>query len=118
MFWAYVGPPIYDNVSALAAVPDQKLVALSFADGPNPPFTEQLLGVLAEEGVPATFFMTGKHVEQYPETVARVIDAGDAVENHGWNEEDLATMPPERVRRSLARTEGYRFVGIGEGGAL
>lgn len=57
-------------------------VALTFDDGPNPPITEQVLGVLAGHGARATFFVMGKWVERYPETLRRIVAGGHLVGNH------------------------------------
>lgn len=59
-------------------------VALTFDDGPNPPRTEQILAILAQAGVQATFFLMGKWVVRFPETVRRIIAAGHLIGNHGY----------------------------------
>ena len=59
-------------------------VALTFDDGPNPPVTEQMLSVLAAHGARATFFVMGKWVERFPESVRRTVAAGHLVGNHTY----------------------------------
>lgn len=59
-------------------------VALTFDDGPNPPRTEQILAVLAQAGVQATFFLMGKWVARFPQTVRRIIVGGHLIGNHGY----------------------------------
>lgn len=68
-----------DRVSAIAAgyMEDSKKIAITFDDGPHPYYTEQLLDGLKERGVKATFFVTGMHVEKYPDVVKRMSDEGD-----------------------------------------
>src|SRR5205814_6754157 len=51
-------------------------VALTFDDGPNPPRTEQILAILAERGAKATFFVAGKWVERFPESLRRMLAGG------------------------------------------
>jgi len=63
----------------------QKLVALTFDDGPNDPYTSQILDVLEQNKVQATFFAIGKNVELYPETVKRMIQDGDVIGNHSYS---------------------------------
>ena len=53
-----------------------KKVAITFDDGPNPDYTEELLSGLKERGVSATFFLLGKEVEQYPEIVKKIHEGG------------------------------------------
>ena len=54
---------------SFAALEDiaEKKVAITFDDGPNPDYTEELLTGLKERGVNATFFLLGKEVEKYPD---------------------------------------------------
>ncbi|MBI2941499.1 MAG: polysaccharide deacetylase family protein [Chloroflexi bacterium] len=58
-------------------------VALTFDDGPNPPRTEQILAILADAGVRATFFVGGKWAERFPESVRRMVAGGHLIGNHG-----------------------------------
>jgi peptidoglycan/xylan/chitin deacetylase (PgdA/CDA1 family) len=60
-------------------------VALTFDDGPNPPRTEQVLEILAEAHIRATFFVMGKWAERFPRTVERLLAAGHLVGNHGYS---------------------------------
>jgi peptidoglycan/xylan/chitin deacetylase (PgdA/CDA1 family) len=60
-------------------------VALTFDDGPNPPRTEQVLEILAQAQVRATFFVMGKWAERFPRSVERIIAAGHVVGNHGYS---------------------------------
>ena len=74
LLWIYFKPPFGKNIVRMDT--DQRVVALTFDDGPNPPYTDQLLDVLAKHNVKATFFMIGNRIEKYPETVHRVIAEG------------------------------------------
>ena len=108
---AYTGPPILNRVGKLPT--DERVVALSFDDGPNPPHTEALLSLLEREGIRATFFMTGKHVAAHPETARRVVEAGHYVGNHAWDESALAGMTPTNARAVLDRTDALlREMGV------
>lgn len=68
-----------DRMAAIAAseMEDSKKIAITFDDGPHPYYTEQLLDGLKERGVKATFFVTGMHVEQYPDVIKRMSEEGD-----------------------------------------
>ncbi len=72
------------GVGALAHGPrnDPKL-ALTFDDGPDPKTTPELLAALDEVGAKATFFLTGKKAEAYPELVERIREAGHELASHG-----------------------------------
>ena len=61
---------------------DERVVALTFDDGPNEPWTGRLLDVLGEREVPATFFQVGRCAERHPETTRRVVAEGHVLGNH------------------------------------
>ena len=63
----------------------EKVVALTFDDGPNEPYTSQILDILNRYGVKATFFVIGSNVETYPETTRRIIADGYVLGNHSYS---------------------------------
>lgn len=71
----------------------EKVVYLTFDDGPTPRITDWVLEQLERYDARATFFMIGKNVQRYPEIAHRVIDAGHEIGNHtqnhpnGWKSE-------------------------------
>lgn len=65
--------------------PSSKVVYLTFDDGPIPECTPQLLDILNQYGVKATFFMVAENAERYPELLARVRDEGHVVGNHTYH---------------------------------
>ena len=83
---------------------NERVVALTFDDGPNPPYTGRILDVLEREHVHATFFLVGRAVQAYPEVVRREVRDGDAVGNHTWNHPHLIVMRRSDIRSSLQRT--------------
>lgn len=62
-----------------------KTVALTFDDGPNEPYTSEILNILDRYGVKATFFVIGSNVESYPETTRRIIASGHVLGNHSYS---------------------------------
>ncbi len=62
----------------------EKLVALTFDDGPNPPWTNQIVDVLAQYDVKATFFVVGANAEAAPEVVRTLVQEGHLVGNHSY----------------------------------
>lgn len=65
--------------------PSSKVVYLTFDDGPVPECTPEVLDILADYHVHATFFMVGENAFRYPELVARVRAEGHAVGNHTYH---------------------------------
>jgi peptidoglycan/xylan/chitin deacetylase (PgdA/CDA1 family) len=82
---------------------DQKLIALTFDDGPSPQWTDQVLDTLAARGVPATFFMVGRRVRKYPDVIRGRMDVHE-VGNHTWDHVDLARRGPEEAYQDLVST--------------
>ncbi len=112
---SYLGPPIFENVWRLPVADGERVVALTFDDGPNPPYTEQILEILEREGVRATFFMTGEHATRHAATARRVLAAGHAIGNHGWDHVFLSSQTVAEVRASLERTDAaLRAIGVSE----
>ncbi|MBI4267478.1 MAG: glycosyltransferase [Chloroflexi bacterium] len=69
----------------------EKVIALTFDDGPNEPYTSEILGILKTYDIKATFFVVGKTVEQYPDTTRRILAEGHVVGNHSYsNKTNLA----------------------------
>jgi len=57
-------------------------IALTFDDGPNEPYTSQVLGILKQYRIKATFFMIGQNARRYPETCRQIVAAGNVIGNH------------------------------------
>lgn len=82
----------------------QKIVALSFDDGPNDLFTPELLQILNEFHIPATFFLIGRNVKKNP-AIAREIAAGPhEIGNHTYSHPTLPLLENEKVTRELQDT--------------
>lgn len=69
---------------------DKKLIALTFDDGPHSTLTPQLLDILKNEGVKATFYLVGNRCEGQPELVKRIYDEGHAIGSHTYSHKDLS----------------------------
>lgn len=63
----------------------EKVIALTFDDGPHPVYTPRILDILDEYQVKATFFMIGSRMEEYPEIVKEVSDQGHLIANHTYS---------------------------------
>jgi peptidoglycan/xylan/chitin deacetylase (PgdA/CDA1 family) len=76
-------------------------IALTFDDGPNDPYTPQLLEILEQHQVKATFFMIGRFVRQRPDIVRAVQAAGHLIGNHTMTHPWLVLESPANVRQQL-----------------
>lgn len=59
-------------------------IALSFDDGPSKSYTPQVLSLLAQYGIKATFFVIGQNVHRYPDVCREVVRAGHVIGNHSY----------------------------------
>lgn len=80
---------------------DPQEFALTYDDGPNTAVTPELLDLLAEHGVQATFFLIGKFVREQPELTRRIAAAGHVVGNHTMTHPWLSSQSPARVREEM-----------------
>lgn len=80
-------------------------LSLTFDDGPDPVATAELLDVLRDNGIRATFFVTGRNVIRYPDLVRRIVAEGHLLGGHTVNHPDLFTMPDWRVSYELVTTD-------------
>jgi peptidoglycan/xylan/chitin deacetylase (PgdA/CDA1 family) len=77
-------------------------VVLTFDDGPLPRNSDQILQILADQCVKATFFTIGKMAKAYPENVRKLRDAGHTIGTHSWDHPlTMNRMPVERVRQQI-----------------
>lgn len=67
------------------ATTTEKVLALTFDDGPNEPFTSQIADVLRARAVPATFFQVGRCVERYPGVTRRLAREGHLIGSHSYS---------------------------------
>jgi len=85
----------------LIAGNDPKEIALTYDDGPNYAATPELLNILAQHNVRATFFMIGKFVRLRPDIVRAVHAAGHLVANHTMTHPWLSVESASRIREEL-----------------
>lgn len=93
--------------------PGQKVIYLTFDDGPTPGITDSLLQILERENVQATFFCLGRQVKDHPELFQKIKKAGHQLGHHsfshpnGWNTDDRTYM--EDVEYAAALIGGNLF---------
>ncbi len=99
-------PPI-----VISVLTRERVVALSFDDGPDPRWTPAIVEALAAAGARATFFVTGEHASAHPDLLRAVATAGHEVANHTETHPNLDRMTAAAVRdeirqasRSIAAT--------------
>ncbi|WP_400162624.1 polysaccharide deacetylase family protein [Brevibacillus sp. TJ4] len=103
--------PVYEPIHRIDT--PKKVVALTFDDGPDAVYTPQILEVLHNNHVPATFFVLGSQVDKYPKVMQWIAKAGHEIGNHGYRHHDLHKLTEQEVyddikqgERSILRTTG------------
>ena len=84
---------------------EQKRIALTFDDGPHPRFTHEILSILSEYGVKATFFMIGINAERYPKALEEVVQSGCEIGNHTYSHANLKGMSQGDAEREILQCE-------------
>ncbi|SDE14957.1 polysaccharide deacetylase family sporulation protein PdaB [Paenibacillus sp. UNCCL117] len=85
---------------------DEKIIALTFDDGPDEKDTPAILDLLKQYEARATFFVVGKRVEEFPELVKREVDEGHEIANHTYSHTYFRKkMPDTRIEEQLMKAE-------------
>ncbi len=83
----------------------EKVVALTYDDGPNGQFTEDILALLQKHQIHATFFMVGEHAAQYPELIKKAYQAGHELGNHSWSHVLMVGKSSRFQREQIKKTD-------------
>jgi peptidoglycan/xylan/chitin deacetylase (PgdA/CDA1 family) len=89
--------PVFGKVYA-GAVTNDRVIALTFDDGPNEPYTSEILSVLEQYDIHATFFLVGANVQLYPDTARQILSDGNVIGNHTFshNANHALKLHPEK----------------------
>jgi peptidoglycan-N-acetylglucosamine deacetylase len=93
------GSQLYGRTLTHGSDPGQ--LALTFDDGPNDPYTFELLNLLARHKAKATFFVIGKYARRRPDIVRAIHQAGHAIGNHTYSHPNLILVSSAHVRQEL-----------------
>jgi peptidoglycan-N-acetylglucosamine deacetylase len=85
-------------------IPERPWIALTFDDGPHAGRTEELLAVLKEAQVPATFFVVGKMADRYPQIMKQMADEGHEIANHTYTHPTLSRLSDAQILKELKQT--------------
>ena len=99
----YAQPEQHADKPIIHGPRNEKVVALTFDDGPDPRYTHRVVSLLKDEGIHATFFEVGKFAEKYPYLTKLVVENGNVVGNHSYSHPDLRLDKIEHVRFEVLR---------------
>ena len=84
---------------------DEMKIALTFDDGPAANTTPEILDILNEFGIKATFFVVGKNCEENPEILKRIADEGHEIGNHTYSHLNLTNVSKRCITNEVRKTE-------------
>lgn len=103
LFFVLAAPRSGTAVAAEASLTEEKLVALTFDDGPRAEVTERILDALERCGGHATFFVVGERVADNWQCLARAEALGCEIGNHTFTHADLTALSPGEARDEVSR---------------
>jgi peptidoglycan/xylan/chitin deacetylase (PgdA/CDA1 family) len=83
----------------------EKLVALTFDDGPDPAGTRPVLDTLKSRQVPATFFLIGRDIAAHPDLAHDIAAAGHEIGNHSFSHDRMIGVTPSWVADEVEATD-------------
>jgi peptidoglycan/xylan/chitin deacetylase (PgdA/CDA1 family) len=89
-------------------------VSFTFDDGPHPKYSHQIMDILAENDLKATFFVCGRRVSSWPDVVRRMHKDGHCIGNHTYTHPTLGTLTEAEITREFGRTERAINRALGE----
>lgn len=91
---------------------------LTYDDGPHPETTPQLVQLLEEENISATFFLIGAHAQRHPELVKLLFDAGHTIANHSQHHEFMPMLTSNRIEKEIEKANDVIREACGESPVL
>jgi peptidoglycan-N-acetylglucosamine deacetylase len=91
-----------------------KVVALTIDDGPSPVYTPQVLRILHQYGITASFSMIGRNAAAFPGVAREVAAPGHMIVNHTWDHHNLGHMPAVAVQDEISRATDAIHAATGE----
>ncbi len=93
-------------LASLAISPaPQKYATLTFDDGPWPKYTKQILDILDEYQIKATFFVIGLHIEGRERILKEVVARGHIIGNHTYTHPDVTQLSAKQIEEEILKTE-------------
>ena len=112
-----IRPPIllrvFNGKYLACSIPaSERVIYLTFDDGPVPEVTSVVIGMLKERNILATFFCVGDNVKEHPDLFAQVTGAGHAIGNHTFHHLNGWKTPPAEYVEDVMRCNDYFMTGL------
>ncbi|WP_282172499.1 polysaccharide deacetylase family protein [Cytobacillus firmus] len=83
---------------------EDKVAAMTFDDGPGVN-TDEILTILREEDVKATFYLTGKEIEHHMEDAKKIVEEGHEIGNHSYSHSRMVLKSPTFIKEEIEKTD-------------
>ncbi len=83
--------------------PNKKVIALTFDDGPSK-YTKEIINILKEYNINATFFVLGNKISLYRETLSKMIENGNEIGNHSYNHKWMIKLNEKEIKWQIEKT--------------
>ncbi|EKE01312.1 MAG: polysaccharide deacetylase [uncultured bacterium] len=87
----------------------KKVVALTFDDGPHPKHTREILEILKQHDIRATFFVIGKNAQRHPDVIKEADTDGNIISNHSYSHFYLTTLSSDDIETELQKTNNLIY---------
>lgn len=84
---------------------NEKIIALTFDDGPHPQYTPEILNILSQYSINATFFYLGKNIKKYPDVVLKTATKGHDIGSHSYSHNNMRWMWLSDINTEVVRVE-------------
>lgn len=98
-------PPAGVKISYSSVSTQEKVLAMTFDDGPHPTLTPKLLDICKARNVKCTFFVVGRNAKAYPQIIRRIIEEGHEIANHTYTHPSLTSRSDAQIRSELKMSE-------------
>lgn len=84
---------------------EEKIIALTFDDGPHPQYTPDILDLLDKYNIKSTFFVLGQFAEQHPDIIKRQSEEGHEIGNHTYSHINMKKVSKEKFEEEFNKTQ-------------
>lgn len=119
VYWIFMSPwsQLWGRFPYSAKTTEKK-IALTFDDGPNEPYTSELLRILNKESVLGTFFVVGECAKRHPKMTAKILKDGHVLGNHSLRHKFSTYMKPGAFIKEVESTQNIIFEQTGKKPAM
>ncbi len=106
-YYAPVEEELFFPAFSVGVDENDKLVALTFDDGPNKEVTTKILDYLEGKGVVATFFVLGVHLKDNEDILIKMVETGCEIGNHSYNHKQFTGMKSNEIKKQIDYVDNY-----------